>query len=502
MHNISKPFPEDGQILAAIDLGSNSFHMAVARVNGGDVRLIQKFGEKVRLAAGLDRDNNLSDEAFKRGLDCLRRFADVSGTIDPRWLRCVATNTLRKARNGADFIAQAEAILGCSVEIIAGREEARLVYHGVAQTLPPLSGRRLVFDIGGGSTEFIVGQDFEPILTESLHMGCVSYRQRFFGDGVITRARFNEAVLAARREVWSVSPAYRTMGWSQAIGSSGTVKAVRNALEAEGVSPVIITPENVSALVERVLAFKTTDDIEIEGVKPDRCTVLPSGLAILQGVMEGMGITSLEYSDGALREGVLYEMVGRTYSDICERTIEALVSRYSIDAAQAKRVDRIAASLLGQVRASWGLQDDKYARWLSWAARSHEIGLIISHARFHTHGSYMLRHSDLAGFTQKTQLILATMVGAHRRKIRSGLFDELPENARSHVLKLTLLLRLAVLLCRARSDSDVVMPSLTATESGLKVVFEAGALAEHSLTAAELQQEVHYWKKTDFELII
>lgn len=490
----------EGQVMAAIDMGSNSFHMVVARLESGEIRLLQKFGEKVRMAAGLDEHNDLTDQAIERGLDCLRRFAQRAENMDPEWLRCIGTNTLRKARNGARFIREAEKILGSPVEVVAGREEARLIYLGVSHSLPSLDGKRLVFDIGGGSTEFIIGERFEPLLTESLHMGCVAYRERFFPNGAISEWNFFRAVMAVRRELVAIEAAYREMGWDQVVGASGTVKAVHNAIVESGIGDGI-TRQNVEKLLEKVLSFKSCDELQIPGMKPDRAAVFPSGLAIVIGVMEELNITEVHYSDGALREGVLYDMLGRLeHENVCERTIRSLMKRYSVDDKQAERVQQTVLQAFDQARVAWDLDSDYYRELLSWAALVHEIGVVISHSGFHKHGAYVLQHSDMAGFSKLDQMMLAVLVASHRRKMRQPLFEELPEADRSSTLKLCLLLRIAVLLHRSRREAH--LPSFLLRVDGTKAAldFPEGWLDAHPLTCGELQQEVPQWEKCGFSL--
>lgn len=491
----------EGQVMAAIDMGSNSFHMVVARLESGEMRLLQKFGEKVRMAAGLDEQNLISDDAIERGLDCLRRFAQRAENIEPGWLRCIGTNTLRKARNGRRFIREAEKILNCPVEVVAGREEARLIYLGVSHSLPSHEGKRLVFDVGGGSTEFIIGEKFEPLLTESLHMGCVSYMERFFPDGAITEWNFFRAVMAVRRELVAIEAAYRETGWEQVVGASGTVKAVRNAIVESGLAEDCISREGLEKLIEKVLGFKSTNDLQIPGVKPDRAAVFPSGLAIVTGIMDELNINEVCYSDGALREGVLYDMLGRlAHENVCERTISSMMKRYSVDQSQAERVQQTALQAFDQARDAWNLEDDYYRELLSWAALVHEIGVVISHSGFHKHGAYVLQHSDMAGFSQREQMILAVLVASHRRKIRQPLFDELPEAVQLYTLKLSLLLRVAVLLHRSRRESHLPSFKLVADDNCVTLTFPDGWLDEHPLTNGELQQEVGMWEKVGFSL--
>ncbi|MCG8670109.1 MAG: exopolyphosphatase [Pseudomonadales bacterium] len=501
MNQIDSAKVAEGQVMAAIDMGSNSFHMVVARLQSGEVRLVQKFGEKVRLASGLDANNCLTEEAFERGLDCLRRFAQRAENIETGWLRCVGTNTLRKARNGNKFISEAEKIIGCPVQVVAGREEARLIYLGVSHSLPTGEGKRLVFDIGGGSTEFIIGSKFEPRLTESLHMGCVSYRDRFFPDGQLSEWHFFRAVMAARREILAIAASYKEAGWQHVVGASGTVKAIRNAIVENELGDETITRESLQRLIEKVLSFKTADDIDIAGVKPDRRSVLPSGLAILTGVVEGLGIDAINYSDGALREGVLYDMLGRLeHENVCERTMGSLMSRYGIDECQAKRVKQTALQAFDQVRVKWELDDERYRNALGWAALTHEIGLAISHAGFHRHGAYLLMYSDLAGFSREEQLLMGVLVGGHRRKIKQQLFEEVSESDRIQALKATLLLRIAVNLHRSRRDSHLPSFLMVAEKQQVNLQFPEKWLDEHPLTCDELQQEKEIWAKIGYEL--
>lgn len=501
MNHLNEINVAEGQVMAAIDMGSNSFHMVVAKLQSGELRLVQKFGEKVRLASGLNENNFLTDEAFNRGLDCLRRFAQRSENIETGWLRCVGTNTLRKARNGNRFIAEAEKILRCPVQVVAGREEARLVYLGVSHSLPATEGKRLVFDIGGGSTEFVIGEKFEPLLTESLHMGCVSFRDRFFPNGQITHVGFFRAVMAARREIFAIAASYKRAGWQQVVGSSGTVKAIRNVIVENDLGGEIINRQSIEALVAKILTCKHVDEIELTGVKPDRCAVLPSGLAILIGVMEGLGIREISYSDGALREGVLYDMLGRLgHENVCERTMTSLLTRYDVDADQAKRVQHTALQAFDQVAKQWGIADQRYRDALKWASLTHEIGLAISHAGFHRHGAYLLKYSDLAGFTRQEQFLIGTIVGNHRRKVKPIGFEDIPETDQPAILKAALLLRIAVVLHRSRRDTHLPSFLITATDDSLSIQFPERWLDEHPLACDELEQEKDIWLKAGYRL--
>lgn len=490
-----------GQVMAAIDMGSNSFHMVLARLEGGEVRPVQKLAEKVMLAAGLDAKNNLSDEAMERGLACLRRFAQMAGTIDPHWIRCVGTNTLRRARNAEKFLARVREVLNCPVEVVAGREEARLIYLGVSHSLPDTPGRRLVFDIGGGSTEFIVGERFDALITESLHIGCVEYRERFFNKGSISSKQFDKAVTAARREIASIEIACKKVGWESVVGSSGTVRAVEGAAQACGYCTLNVTRDALYKLRDRVVKAKSINEIDIPGLKEDRRSVFPSGLAILIAICEQLGVDRLGSSEGALREGVLYDMLGRLApEDVRERSIQSMLKRYSVDIEQAKRVQSVAIGMFDQVSRDWHLQDEEWRDLLGWAALMHEVGLAISHSGFHKHGAYVLTHSDLPGFTKQEQQVLATLVISHRRKLRDTQFEALPPLMRLPALRVALLLRLAVVLNHSRHEAVVPTLLLDAQPRRLAVRFPSGWLLERPLTEAGLQEELEVWPKLGVEL--
>lgn len=486
--------------MAAIDMGSNSFHMVIARLENGEVRPVHKRAEKVMLAVGLDSSQMLDADAFARGLDCLRRFAACISHIDAKWVRCVGTNTLRQARNGEAFLRQARQILQCPVEVVAGREEARLIYLGVAHTLADDGDKRLVFDIGGGSTEFIIGKRFEPILTESLHMGCVTYRERFFQNGKISESGFRKAVMAARSDIETIENAYKKKGWIDAVGASGTVKAIENALLENGWSHDGITLAGLYQLRDRLLTFNHFDAVNIPGIKAERRTTLPPGLAVLIGICEQLGIKQLHYSDGAMREGILYDLLGRhVHEDVRERSIVAMMNRYGVDVAQAERVRQTAMKALGQVRKDWDLGQFCQG-WLHWAALAHEVGAAVSHNGYHKHGAYLLTHSDLPGFTRQDQRVLAALVGNHRRKIRETDVQEMPALLQEKVKRLILLLRLAAVLHRARREDMTPDFKLNVSKRQVKLKFPGKWLDQYPLLRTELQDEQDIWKKIGYKL--
>lgn len=452
------PLAED-ELMAAIDIGSNSFHLAIARLDHGEVRKVVSMSEKVQLAAGLDDHNILGAAAEKRGLECLSRFVARLDSVSPSRVRVVATNALRQAKNANDFIKRANEILPKPIEIIAGREEARLIYLGVSHTNAS-SDKRLVIDIGGGSTEFIIGQGFEPLLTESLQMGCVAYTQKFFADGQMTKDAFNKAMASARKDILAINGQYQKMGWSSVFGSSGTIKAVRNALVSKGWSDdqERITYDGIKKLEKLLIKVGDVNDIELEGVKEHRKAVFPAGVAVLRAAMKVLGIETITYSDGALREGVLYDMLGRLASeDVRDRSVLALIKRYSVDKKQARQVVRTSKHLFKQVKDDLQLSNDD-ADLLRRAAYLHEIGLAIGHSSYHKHSAYLLEYSDIPGFSQVDQKRMAQLMLSHRRKLKADMLDLVGNIGGEQLAYLCLLLRLAVLAHHSRSEYE--LPSL------------------------------------------
>lgn len=491
---------QSDDLIAAIDLGSNSFHMVVAQEFQGEIRTLEKRGQKVQLAAGLDAQNHLSEEAQQRGLDCLREFAQRVQGMNPERVSVLATNALRAARNRQEFIVRAEAILGYPIEVIAGREEARLIYLGVSHTLADDQGKRLVVDIGGGSTEFIIGSKFEPKALESLHMGCVSFTQRFFINGLITKSHFREAVNAAKQELQNIESAYKKLGWKNVVGSSGTIRAAEQAVVENGWSNEGLTRDGLSKLHQRLLQFHHVDDVDLPGVKPERAQVFVGGLAILTAIFETFDVEVMTYSDGALREGALWDLVGRsTHEDVRNRVVQSLMERFYVDDAQAERVKDTALLLFKQIKKDWQLSGS-WKHWLAWAAQLHEIGLSIAHAGFHKHGAYLLRYSDLLGFTRQGQATLGFLVRSHRRRYPLEEMAVLSATQRDTVLKLSLLLRLAVLLNHSRGAHPVPTPQIQLGEQSIHLELPEGWLEQHPLTARDLTSEVDYFNEIGWQL--
>jgi exopolyphosphatase/guanosine-5'-triphosphate,3'-diphosphate pyrophosphatase len=494
---------QENSLIAALDLGSNSFHLAVARLDHGQIRLVTTLSEKVQLAAGFDDKCRLTEEVQARAMACLARFAQHLQGVSPQSLRIVGTSALRVAKNADVFARKAEKLLHHPLEIIAGREEARLIYLGVSQALAG-NERRLVVDIGGGSTEFIIGEKNTPLITESLHMGCVGYTTRFFPDGIISAKALERAITAVRQELVSIEEVCRTTGWQKVIGSSGTIKAVQQIQQQLGLASIDgkITLKGLHELRKQLLKLTHVQEINFPGLKEDRKSILPAGLAILLGVFEELSLQEMEYSDGALREGVLFDMVGRfRHEDVRDHSVQVMASRYHIDKEQAERVSQTALELSQQVQDALVLNEEDTGL-LKRAARLHEIGGAISHTGFHKHGAYLLKYSDMPGFSRQVQARLALLVGAHRRRIRPELYNEILETGGLTLLRLCALLRLAVLLHHSRSQT--VLPPLRLASDGTEFLlkFPGGWLDAHPLSREDFSTEAEVFSMLGFKLVV
>jgi exopolyphosphatase/guanosine-5'-triphosphate,3'-diphosphate pyrophosphatase len=478
------------RVVAAVDLGSNSFHMVVARVEQGHVHVVDRLKERVGLAAGLDGHGDLTREAQRRALACLARFGQRLRDMPARNVRAVGTNALRRARNSREFLARAEPVLGHAIEVIPGKEEARLIYLGVAHARQDDRGRRLVVDIGGGSTECIIGRRFEPIVTDSLDMGCLVWSLRHFANGRVTRKSMARARVAARLELRPIRRRYLRLGWSVCLGSSGTILAVEQILRESGWSDQGVTRKGLRRLREAMIEAGRSDRLDLPGLDAERAIVLPGGVAILSAIVDGLKIESVQPSSGALREGVVHDLLGRfAHEDVRDRSIRRFARRHGADAAQAARVGGTAARALKDVASQWHLADDESRKLLAWAAQVHEAGLSVAYSGHHRHGAYLVANSDLPGFARDDQMALAALVMGHRRKLQRELFDALPDGARQRTLRLCVILRLAVLLHRSRSDRRGPALHVRADHEGVDVRFPDGWLARHPLTHADLEEE-------------
>ncbi|HET8881331.1 MAG TPA: Ppx/GppA phosphatase family protein [Solimonas sp.] len=488
---VARSAAQRAQEFAAIDLGSNSFHMLVARRDGDALQVIDRLRDSVRLAAGLEADRRLSPQVTARALGCLRRFGERLRGIPGNQVRAVGTNTMRKLKAGSDFIASAEAALGHPIEVIAGAEEARLVYGGVIHGRGRARPRRLVVDIGGGSTELIIGRGETPRLLESVSLGCVVHTQRFFGDGRITPTRFRRARLAAAVELEFLQQPYRDAGWDLAIGSSGTIRGIWRVLRDNRWIDDEITRDGLERLIALALRRRHVADIDFPALREDRRPVFIGGLAVLAGVFDTLRIERMESSDRALREGLLHDLIGRlSHRDIRDDSVQAMAQRYGVDAVHARDVERTALRLFEQLAPAWRLDRDAAVPLLRWAATLHEVGLAITHNGYHKHGEYIVRHSDLQGFSQTDQQMLAALVRLHRGKFAINALNGLPAARLAAMQKLAIILRLAYLAHRSRKPGLRPPLQADATPRSVRVGFShAGWLARHPLTQADLQRE-------------
>jgi exopolyphosphatase/guanosine-5'-triphosphate,3'-diphosphate pyrophosphatase len=489
------------ELVAAVDLGSNSFRMLVAQVvktpSGTQLRPIDTLRESVRLAAGLTDNKLLGNDAYQRGIAAIRRFGERIRGFDPANVRAVATNTLRVAKNAPHFIQEAEGALGFPIEVIAGVEEARLIYIGAAHEVPAVQGNRLVVDIGGGSTELIIGKGYEPKLMESLYIGCVSHSLRFFPKGNVDSHAFKEAELAARREIQVISGAYLNAGWKQVIGSSGTARALAELIaennfngQKDGADG-LITRDGLRAMKKHLLKYEHINQVELPGLKDDRRSVWPGGLAIMIAVFDELGIESMEVTDAALRIGVLYDLLGRSqHEDMRFVTVEQFMQRYAVDREQAKRVGNLAAEFLAQLpRPDEESRADNIAL-LQWAANLHEIGLSISHNGYHKHSAYIAGNADMPGFSKNDQARLAALLIGH-----TGKLGKLANNASFSDWRMLFCMRLAQVLCRGRSDVNLPKVKVSEHNGDYLVSLSKDWAREHPLTEFSLQKEAAEWER-------
>ena len=480
----SAPLAE-GSLLAAIDLGSNSFHLIIARLDCGELRPVDMLAERVQLGAGLS-NGRLSQDAIERGLACLSRFAQMLSSAGPSRIRVVGTNALRQAKNRQEFTEPAEAILGVPVDVVYGREEARLVYLGVAHTLADDEHSRLVIDIGGGSTEFIIGQRFEPVRLESLQLGCVSYANDFFADGLLNKHNYRAAYDQALIEVSHIRKNFQSKNWVECVGSSGTLQAIETLICMNGWRESGIDRDSIEKLRKRLLKFSHIDKLELEGLSDKRRNVITAGVAITAAIFDGLSIDEMRTSKGALREGVIYDLLGRaSHEDVRERSINAMVNRYNADETNATLVASRVTYLASQVQSAWQLTDSEIDA-LAWAGRCHEIGVAISQKHYNHHSAYLLAHSDLPGFSQGEQETLASLVRGHRGKLSDDLLLNIPDRQRPQVSRMIVLLRLAVIFKHVEVLETLPEFSVVAKGNTITLGFPKAWRKCHPLTTWEI----------------
>lgn len=489
--DIDKP-----QEFAVIDLGSNSFHMIIARVVDGALQVLGRLKQRVHLADAIDENYRLSEKGILRGLAALTLFAERLKGFNSDNVTIVGTHALRVVGNADDFLKRAAQVIPYPIDIISGNEEARLIFMGVEHT-QPVKGRKLVIDIGGGSTELVIGEDFAPQLVESRRMGCVSFARLYFPGGKISAENIRRARLAAVQKLENLAWQYRYLGWSVAVGASGTIKAACEILAQLGHKERTITRDGLALLWKTINNFSSIDSLELPGLSADRKPVFVAGLAILQGIIDALNIEKLRYSDGALREGVLYEMEGRfRHEDIRERTAKSLASHYVVDDSQARRVLETTEHLYRH----WQKQNSKLANLqlhslLEWAALLHEVGLTINHSGMQRHSAYILQHSNMPGFSQQQQLMLATLIRYHRKALRAEELPRFTAVKKKQFLPYILILRLAVLLNNQRQATTRPESLLLQTDEGhWTLSFPKDFFSQNALVQMDLEREQSYWQ--------
>lgn len=490
--------------IAAVDLGSNSFRLQIGRVVEDQIYPLDTLKESVRLASGLSDGKLLDEVSQQRALEALGRFGERLRGFQPDAVRVVATNTLRVAKNAKAFIPKAEAALGFPVEIIGGREEARLIYIGAAHALPSAKHKRLVIDIGGGSTEFIIGKKLDSLALESLFMGCVSYTLRFFPQGQVDKKRFSEAEVLAAREIQTIARDYRRIGWDETVVSSGTARAIADLLECNGLNPEGvsgITREGLEKLRALLIRAGSAEALKLTGLRADRLPVLAGGVAIMSAIISELGIERMTYSSGALRLGVLYDLLGRFHhQDMRDTTVLQFMRRYQVDTRQVERVERTALQLLGQLIGVDFPEYESDARFLRWAVALHEIGISIAHSSFHKHGAYIVSYADMPGFSKQDQERLALLLLGQRGKL-----EKLPFKAGAEIdslWRIVFCLRLAVLLHRSRDDMPLPVFLVKSAGTGFQIELPPDWLITNPLSAAALTDERLIWQRIGLTLRI
>ncbi len=498
MFNLSPNRATAASHLAAIDLGSNSFHMIVARWDNGQLTLLDRLREPVRLGFGLQEDGSLSEEARLRALACLERFGEALRAYPSRQVRIVGTKTLRSINDSHQFLAEAQARLGHPVEIISGDEEARLIYLGVAHCIAPDKGKRILMDIGGASTEVILGEGMKPLLKESLNMGCVAITRRFFGEGKVTEKAVTKALIACLQELEPVQDGFIDLGWNEVLGASGTIRAVAKVCAANHWSDGTISLASLERILQ--LYIKQGDlQLALPGLSDDREPVFLGGTIVLAALFDALGLKAMTAAEWALREGLLYDVKGRLENqDIRQASVDALATRFHVNMDKAKAVEKTALNLLKQVAEDWKLTAEDAQKLLGWAARIYQLGLDIAHNDYHKHSAYVVQHVDLAGCSRVEQTQLAALVLAHRRRFPAKQFPM--DN--TDLVRLAILLRLAAIFHRGRIKDGLPSLKISAHKNQLQLSLPNKWLDKHPLTLADLETEQRYLDQIGYHLTL
>ncbi len=485
--------------IAAIDLGSNSFHLVVAKVVGNDIQIISRHKHRVRLASGFDKKNNLDEASIQRGIDCLATFAERLNGFALDDVRIAATHSLRIAKNAKTFLKRAAAVFPFPIEIIPGIEEARLIYSGVTHTQVE-TNKKLVIDIGGGSTEVIIGKELQPLLLNSLQMGCVSLTEKFFPDAQLTAKNFSNASIFVQQRIESIKAKYKKLGWDIAIGSSGTIKAIHDVFIGQGHEDGIITIKRLKDLITSLCEFESIDKIKLSKLTEERAPVFPGGVSILYTMMKELKIEEIHFSSGALREGILYEMDDRlNRTDIRMRTTETLTQKYAVEVDHVEYVKQTTLDLLEQYLKQSTIKNKKeLTQLLGWASLLHEVGLSINYQGYHKHSAYLLQNSYMPGFNREQQQVIATLSRFHRKSIK---LEECPEfylYRNEDIEVLIRILRIAVVLNSQREEKTV--SAELQMKNGVWQILIPSNIDDTALLFADLENEAQLWKKAEWSL--
>lgn len=495
------------ELYATIDLGSNSFHMLTAALEHNEIKILESTSEKVMLAEGLSKQEGIHPDAMARGLECIKRYAQRIENIPKENIRIIGTNTLRAAKNATEYKAQLEKILnGIEIEIVSGIEEARLIFLGVNHWWSGLSQftKNLVIDIGGGSTEFIIGKNFKMKQAESLRMGCVAF-QRFFPDLAITPKYFNRAVRAAKYEIRNIQEDFPDKSWQYAVGSAGTFKAIEKILIAQGITEEGITLKGLKQIKHQILTFDNMRELQLEGLKNHRQRTITPGIAIAIAIFDSLKIKKLHISRGGLREGILYDLLGRLKSeDVRQRSITAICKRYHVSEERSKLQVKICSKLARNIQSEKQQLDQEYLKYLLWAAQCCRIGLSINHSQYQSHSAYLIRNSELSGFSIKERKVIAMVVQNQRRKLNFSLFEQLEfsNHHKQQIQQVIFILRLALIIGKNGKPNRSNHVQIAFGKNTIQLNVDQAWLNRHALIRHALFVEKAYWEKQAIDLQI